>query len=99
MSAGSIKNVGFVVDGLGLSGKTRTMAFVATHLDPRHFRSFVCTFTKGTSILADQLKASGIPVHHLACRDGIDWSTPIRLAKWMRSFGCDVVQCYNPRPI
>lgn len=75
------------------------MAFVATHLDPRRFRSIVCTFTNETSILAEQLEASGIPVHCIACRDGIDWTAPIRLAKLLRSFDCAVVQCYNPRPI
>jgi glycosyltransferase involved in cell wall biosynthesis len=99
MSAGSIKNVIFVVDGLGLSGKTRTMAFVATHLDPRRFRSIVCTFGDEASILVEQLKASGVPIHHLPCRDGMDWSAPFRLARLMRSLQCDVVQCYNPRPI
>jgi len=99
MSAGSTKNVVFVADSLGLSGKTRTMALVATHLDPRHFRSIVCTFGNKTSILTEQLEASGIPIHYVACRDGIDWTAPIRLAKLMRSFDCDVVQCYNPRPI
>lgn len=99
MSAGSIRNVLFVVDSLGLSGKTRTMAFVATHLDPRRFRAAVCTFGNETSILAEQLKASGIPVHHIPCRDGIDWVAPLRLAKLMHSLDCHVVQCYNPRPI
>jgi glycosyltransferase involved in cell wall biosynthesis len=99
MSAGSIKNVIFVVDGLGLSGKTRTMAFVAEHLDPDRFRSIVCTFGDESSILVKHLNASGIPIHHIACRDGIDWRAPFRLAKLMRSFHCDVVQCYNPRPI
>jgi glycosyltransferase involved in cell wall biosynthesis len=89
----------FVVDSLGLSGKTKTMAFVATHLDPRRFRSVVCTFADEPSILAEQLKTHGIPIHHIACRAGIDWCAPFRLAKLMRLFDCDVVQCYNPRPI
>jgi glycosyltransferase involved in cell wall biosynthesis len=75
------------------------MAFVATHLDPRRFRGLVCTFTNETSILSEQLLASGIAIHHIPCRDGIDWRTPVRLAHLMRSFRCDIVQCYNPRPI
>jgi glycosyltransferase involved in cell wall biosynthesis len=99
MNAGSVKNVLFVVDGLGLSGKTRTMAFVATHLDPRRYRSTVCTFSDEKSILLDQLEARRIPIHHLPCRDGLDVTAPLRLARLMRSSGCDVVQCYNPRPI
>src|SRR5215472_2097443 len=99
MSAGSTKNVAFVVDGLGLSGKTRTMAFVATHLDPRRFRSIVCTFSNERSILSDQLQAGGVAIHHIPCRDGIDWRAPVRIASLLRSFRCDIVQCYNPRPI
>jgi len=75
------------------------MALVATHLDPRCFRSIVCTFDKETSILSEQLRASGVAVHHIPCRDGIDLSAPVRLASLMRSFQCDVVQCCNPRPI
>jgi glycosyltransferase involved in cell wall biosynthesis len=75
------------------------MAFVATHLDPRRFRSVVCTFADETSILAGQLNANGIPVHHIACRDGIDWTAPLRLARLMRLCRCDVVQCINPRPM
>jgi glycosyltransferase involved in cell wall biosynthesis len=75
------------------------MAFVATHLDPRRFRRIVCTLTNETSILSEQLRASGVAIYHIPCRDGIDWRVPIRLANLMRSFQCDVVQCYNPRPI
>ena len=99
MSAGLTKNVLFVVDGLGLSGKTRTMAFVAKHLDPRRFRSTVCTLSEESSVLTRQLDDAGIPVHHIPCRDGIDWRAPWRLARLMRSLHCDIVQCYNPRPI
>jgi glycosyltransferase involved in cell wall biosynthesis len=99
MSAGSTKNILFVVDDLGLSGKTRTMALVATHLDPSRFRNVVCTLSAENSMLVDQLNANGIPVHHITCCDGIDWTAPFRLARLMRSFDCDVVQCYNPRPI
>src|SRR5690349_7609191 len=99
MSAGSTKNIAFVVDGLGLSGKTRTLAFLAAHLDPRRFRRIVCTFSSETSILSAQLLASGVPIHHIRCRDGIDWRAPVRLASLLRSFQCDAVHCYNPRPI
>jgi len=99
MSAGSTKNILFVVDNLGLSGKTRTMVFVATHLDGRRFRSTVCTLDDETSILSDQLGACGIPVRRIACRNGIDWAVPLRLARLMHSSDCDVVQCYNPRPM
>jgi glycosyltransferase involved in cell wall biosynthesis len=99
MNAGLVKNVMFVVDGLGLSGKTRTMAFVATHLDPSRFRGTVCSFGDESSILVKDLNAAGVPIHYLPCRDGVDVGAPFRLASLMRSLRCDVVQCYNPRPI
>jgi glycosyltransferase involved in cell wall biosynthesis len=75
------------------------MAFVATHLDPRRFRGIVCTFSNERSILSDQLQAGGVALHHIPCRDGIDWRAPVRIASLLRSFRCDIVQCYNPRPI
>lgn len=75
------------------------MAFVATHLDRCRFRSIVCTFRNERTLLSDQLQDGGIAIHHVPCRDGIDWSTPVRLAALLRSLECDVVQCYNPRPI
>ena len=81
MTAGSIKNVAFVVDSLGLSGKTRTMALVATHLDSRRFRSVVFTFCRQTSILSEQLKARGIAIHYVGVGEGC-------------SFGNDFVESF-----
>jgi glycosyltransferase involved in cell wall biosynthesis len=99
MSAGSPKTVLYVVDGLGLSGKTRTLAYLASHLDPRRFRAAVCTFSAETGILADQLTSKGVTIHTLACRDGLDFRVALRLARLMRSARVDVVHCYNPRPM
>ena len=62
----------FVVDGLGLSGKTRTLAYLASHLDGRRFRSEVCTLSDEKSVLFDQLAAGNVPVHTIHCREGLD---------------------------
>jgi glycosyltransferase involved in cell wall biosynthesis len=98
-SAGLPRTALLVLDGLGLSGKTRTMAFIATHLDPTRFRAEVCTFNADPSALTDQLRAAGIPVHVLRCRDGMDASVVVRLARLIRSLRCEIVHAYNPRPI
>ena len=99
MSAGLPKTVLYIVDSLGLSGKTRTMAYVASHLDPREFRPVVCTFGDEASVLIDQLRERGIPIHSLPCRDGIDLRMIPRVAALMKSLNASVVHCYNPRPI
>jgi glycosyltransferase involved in cell wall biosynthesis len=87
------------VDGLGLSGKTRTLAYLASHLDPQRFRAVVCALVDEESVLIDQLGTAGVPIHIARCRDGIDPRMPVRLARLMRATGADIVHCYNPRPM
>lgn len=89
----------FVVDGLGLSGKTRTLAYLASHLDPARFRAEVCTFSTEESALTEQLVAGRVPIHTIACRDGIDLGAIVRVGRLIRTTGATVVHCYNPRPI
>jgi glycosyltransferase involved in cell wall biosynthesis len=93
------KTVLFVVDGLGLSGKTRTMVYLATHLDRDRFAPVVCTLSDERTILVDQLEQSGVPVHTLPVRDGVDFGTAVRLGRVIRSTRASIVHCYNPRPI
>jgi glycosyltransferase involved in cell wall biosynthesis len=99
MSAGSPKTVLYLVDGLGLSGKTKTMTYVASHLDRRRFSPIVATFSSEACELIDQLEAAQVPVHSIRCRDGLDFAAVGRLARLMRSVGARVIHCYNPRPI
>jgi glycosyltransferase involved in cell wall biosynthesis len=89
----------FVVDSLGLSGKTRTLAYLASHLDPARFRAEVCTLSDEASVLSGELSAGHIPIHTIACRDGVDLGGIVRLGKLIRSVKAKVVHCYNPRPI
>jgi len=93
------KNVLYLVDSLGLSGKTRTLAYVASHIDRTRFTSTVCTLSDEPSILIDQLAASNVPMHSLSCKDGLDFRIALKVAALMRSVRADIVHCYNPRPI
>jgi len=89
----------FVVDGLGLSGKTRTMVYLASHLDRARFRAEVCTFSDEQSVLWNHLSERQIPTHTIVCRDGLDVGAIVRVGKLIRATGATVVHCYNPRPI
>ena len=99
MSAGSPRSVVFVVDGLGLSGKTRTLAYLATHLDPIRYRPIVCSLSEEASVLQDQLTAADIPVHYIPSRDGLDLRAIRQIGRLIRANRTAVVHCYNPRPI
>jgi glycosyltransferase involved in cell wall biosynthesis len=88
-----------LVDGLGLSGKTRTLVHLALGLDPNRFRPVVCTYSDERSVLTTQLESAGIPVHTLPARDGLDLGALSRTARLVRTINPDLVHCYNPRPI
>lgn len=75
------------------------MVYLASHLEREHYDAAVCTLDGEPSVLASQLENAGIPVHTLACRDGLDFRMVPRIAKLIRSVGAEVVHCYNPRPI
>jgi glycosyltransferase involved in cell wall biosynthesis len=88
-----------LVDGLGLSGKTRTLVHLALGLDHSRFRAVVCTYSTERSVLTAQLESAGIPVHTLPARDGLDLGALSRTARLVRTIKADLVHCYNPRPI
>lgn len=88
-----------LVDGLGLSGKTRTLVHLALGLDPGRFRAAVCTYSTERSVLTTQLESAGIPVHTLPAREGLDLGALSATARLVRAIKADLVHCYNPRPI
>jgi glycosyltransferase involved in cell wall biosynthesis len=99
MSAGSPRTVLHVIDGLGLSGKTRNLVSIVSHLDLRRFRSVVCPLSFQPSPLLKQLEDARIPVRAVSCRDGVNPVVAWRVAKVARAAGASVVHCYNPRPM
>ena len=99
MSAGLPKVVLHVVDGLGLSGKTRNLVSVVSHLDGRRFAPVVCRLNTEWSSLVGQLEAARVPLHTINCKDGVNLGAALQLARLAWSVKADIVHCYNPRPM
>jgi len=89
----------YVVDSLGLSGKTRALANLALNLDRKRFRGFVATLAPPEGMLVDELRAANIPVEHVPCDDGVHVGVVARLARLARKLRPAIVHCYNPRPM
>jgi glycosyltransferase involved in cell wall biosynthesis len=99
MSTGSRKTVLHVVDGLGLSGKTRNLVSVVSQLDRRRFAPVVCRLDAEWSPLVGQLEAARVPLHTITCKDGVNPGAALKLARLAWSVKADIVHCYNPRPM
>lgn len=99
MSTGSPKTVLHVVDGLGLSGKTRNLVSVACRLDRRRFSPVVCQLSGEWSPLVRELEAAEVPLHTIACQDRLSAGTLLLVARLVWSLKADIVHCYNPRPM
>lgn len=88
-----------LVDGLGLSGKTRHLVSVVSRLDRRRFRPIVCRLDNQFSPLVRQLETMQVPVHTITCRDGLHPVAALRVARLARAVNAAIVHCYNPRPM
>lgn len=99
MSAGSPKVVLHVVDGLGLSGKTRNLVSIVSHLDRRRFTPVVCRLSAERSSLVAQLATAHVPLHTIVCKNGVNPRIVLQLARLAWSVKADIVHCHNPRPM
>ena len=99
MSAGLPKTVLHVVDGLGLSGKTRNLVSIVSRIDRRRFAPVVCRLDTEPSPLVAQLEAAGVPLHTIPCRPGVNPFAVIALARLAWSIRAEVVHAHNPRPM
>jgi glycosyltransferase involved in cell wall biosynthesis len=88
-----------VVDGLGLSGKTRHLVSVLSKLDRRRFAPVVCRLNDEPSPLIAQLEHARVPLFTIPCRDGVHPQVMLQIAGVARSVKADVVHCCNPRPM
>ena len=89
----------YVVDGLGLSGKTKAMVDLIGGLDPDRYRAHVITFDTEGSPLHDRLRSLGVTVEEIHCPDRLNVGVMARIGTIVRRLRPDVFHCYNPRPM
>ena len=89
----------YLVDGLGLSGKTKAMVDLIAGLDPERYRAHVVTFDTEGSPLYERLRKLDVPVEEIPCPDRLNVGVMTRLGAIVRRLRPGVVHCYNPRPM
>jgi glycosyltransferase involved in cell wall biosynthesis len=89
----------YLVDGLGLSGKTKAMVDLIAGLEPGRYRAHVVCFDTEKSPLAARLGDLGVAVEEIRCPDGLNLSVLARIGASARRLRPAVVHCYNPRPM
>ena len=86
-----------VVDGLGLSGKTRALVNLALGLDRQRFMPTVLSFDVDDVPLTNELRHHDIRVLREPLGVGLRPTRVWRMARLIRKIRPDVVHCYNPR--
>ena len=89
----------YVMDTLGLSGRTKGIIDLALHLDPRRYRPIFCSLGEETSELAERLHERKIPIEVLPLPAGLRPDGVWKLAQLIRSRGIKVVHPVNARPL
>lgn len=89
----------YVMDTLGLSGRTKGIIDLALHLDPRRYRPIFCSLGEETSELAERLHERDIPIEVLPLPAGLRPDGVWKLAQLIRSRGIKVVHPVNARPL
>jgi glycosyltransferase involved in cell wall biosynthesis len=89
----------YVLDTLGLSGRTQGIIDLALRLDPRRYRPVFCSLGEETSALADRLRARDVPVEVMPVRPGLRLDGVRALSSAIRRHGASVVHPVNPRPM
>jgi glycosyltransferase involved in cell wall biosynthesis len=89
----------YVMDTLGLSGRTKGIIDLALHLDPRRYRPIFCSLGEESSELAERLHERGVPVEVLPISAGLRPDGVWKLAQLIRRHGIKVVHPVNPRPL
>jgi len=86
-----------VVDGLGLSGKTKALVDLAIGLDRSRFEPCVVCFRTEGSPLAAQLHDRGVPLEQVPIEERLSIANLWRMIRVIRRLRPDIVHCYNPR--
>jgi glycosyltransferase involved in cell wall biosynthesis len=93
------KPVLYVMDTLGLSGRTKGIIDLALHLDPGRYRPVFCSLGEESSALADRLRERSVPIEVLALRPGLRPEGVWRLGSLIGRHRVKVVHAVNPRPL
>ncbi|HEU4728298.1 MAG TPA: glycosyltransferase [Kofleriaceae bacterium] len=89
----------YIMDTLGLSGRTKGYIDLALHLDPRRYRPVFCSLGEETSELVERLREHAVPIELLPLSPGLRPEGVWRLAALIRRHGIQVVHPINPRPL
>ncbi|HEY6005024.1 MAG TPA: glycosyltransferase [Anaeromyxobacter sp.] len=93
------KNVLYVMDTLGVSGRTKGYIDLALHLDPRRYRPVFCSLGEEQSPLVDRLRERSVPVELAPVPAGLRPDAVWKLGALMRRHRVKVVHAINPRPL
>jgi glycosyltransferase involved in cell wall biosynthesis len=93
------KTVLYVMDTLGVSGRTKGYIDLALHLDPGRYRPVFCSLGEESSPLADLLRERSIPIEIAPVPPGLRPAAVWKLGSMMRRHGVKVVHAINPRPL
>src|SRR5262249_23932253 len=95
----NVQTVLYVMDTLGLSGRTKGIIDLALNLDPRRYRAVFCGLSDESSALVDRLHELSIPVEFLPLSLGLRPDGVSKLAALIKRFNADVIHPVNPRPL
>ena len=93
------KPVLYIMDTLGLSGRTKGIIDLALNLDPARYRPIFCSLGEESSALADRLTEASIPIEVLPFPAGMSPAGVRQLVGLIRRHHIEVVHPVNPRPL
>src|SRR5678815_2824331 len=70
-AANGARGILYIMDTLGLSGRTKGYIDLALHLDPARYRPVFCSLDSSPSELAERLRARNVPIEFLPLPDGL----------------------------
>jgi glycosyltransferase involved in cell wall biosynthesis len=89
----------YIMDTLGLSGRTKGIIDLALHLDPHRYRPIFCSLGEEVSELAERLRERDVPIEVLPLPAGLRPDGVWKLSQLIRRLGIQVVHPVNPRPL
>lgn len=93
------RRVLYIMDTLGLSGRTKGIIDLALNLDPTRYQPMFCSLGEETSELAERLHERAVPIEVLPLPAGLRPDGVWKLAQLIRRHKIEVVHPVNPRPL